>query len=193
MTDNGDNTYSYDYVIDRPGEVTIHVHRYAPGGILSEWYDNRDWDLPVNRTDILTTMSQNFGTGLINGINEEEVTAKFFFRLKPPVDETYTFEGSADDILRVYIDSTEVMLASHPNNETYSVALQADTFYDFYCEWRDVFAGAKYILRWEYPGQAQQNIPSQYLYYPDFVDTPAQLNNTCNQGYSAIIVGGRPE
>lgn len=176
MTDNGDNTYSYEYTVDRPGEITIQVFSYVPEGVYSEWFDNYYWVPPYNFTEIRTNMTENFGFSSVNGLSKDKVTAKFYFGIKPPVDETYTFGGLGDNIFRVSLEGTQIISANHQLVKSDPVALKADTFYDMYCEFEEGSGNAKYKLQWEYPGQASQTIPSQNFFSLESDETNTQAS-----------------
>ena len=41
MTDNHDGTYTYNYNVTRPGQITVSVLHYTNGGVYQEFFPNQ--------------------------------------------------------------------------------------------------------------------------------------------------------
>lgn len=143
--------------------------------------------------EIIPEVNKNWGAGVLFKTYSDDVGAKLYFKVKPPITENYTLNLSTDDGFKLYLDRTLVLNGVYPNTETFSIFLDSDNYYDFYGEYDEETLDAYFRLAWEYPSQPEQVIPSQYLYYPDFVSPPIERTISCNLGFTRVISLGRPK
>ena len=92
MTDNQDGTYTYNYSVPRPGQITVSVLHYTNGGVYAEYFPNQSESgnnqyNSTNPQQIDYTSSSN---DVYPGV-ESTVSANFYFRFKAPTTGTITF------------------------------------------------------------------------------------------------------
>ena len=91
MTDNYDGTYTYNYTVSRPGQITVSVLHYTNGGVYQEYFPNNllSGDNGLNGTT--SNINYNWGGGVVYGSISDQVSAKFYFRFKAPITGSLTF------------------------------------------------------------------------------------------------------
>ena len=92
MTDNHDGTYSYNYSVSRPGQITVSVLHYTNGGVYAEYFPyssitginehNSTYPQQINYPS--STNNADLGTST-------NFSANFYFRFKAPTTGTITF------------------------------------------------------------------------------------------------------
>ena len=97
MTDNLDGTYTYNYSVSRPGQITVSVLQYTQGGVYQEFFPNsgRTGDNQLNGTT--SQINFNYGQGDIYPGHPDGVSIGFYFIFKAPITGSVTFELFVDD------------------------------------------------------------------------------------------------
>jgi len=157
MIDNRDKTYSYNYTVDRPGDITINVIKYNLGKVYAEYYPNTAWSGNNNHRDNLTQIFFNSSSVWVynNGSNDYNYNAwiKFYFRLSPPINASYTILGHSDESISLSINGTSFLSRSSNGNTSNTITLEAGEFY----EWELIYKKSNsiatdYWLYWSYLG-----------------------------------------
>ena len=65
MTDNGDNTYTYDYTVSRPGEITINVLKYTPNQVRIEYFPTKALTGANEKVSYIPNIDLDWGQGVI--------------------------------------------------------------------------------------------------------------------------------
>jgi PA14 domain/Right handed beta helix region len=139
-------------------------------GVLAEYF----------RDETLTTLSSkrlegtlNFGyygeTDIPSGSflpSGTNYSARWTGYLKAPVTGTYTFTLTADDGARLWLNNVQRVNRwdyVEPPVNTFTVSLQAGTYYPIKMEMHQNAGGGAARLEWSYTGQPKQLIPVRYL------------------------------
>ena len=98
MTDNLDGTYTYNFSVSRPGQITVSILQYTLGGVYQEYYasNNFNGNNAYNST-ISDNINFDWGSGIIYSSRAIDVSAKFYFRFKAPISDIITFYIYVDD------------------------------------------------------------------------------------------------
>ena len=112
MTDNSDGTYTYNYVVNRPGKITVVVFLYKQGGIYNEFYPNTSRSGNSDYNTVSSQLNYDWGAGVIYLSYSDHVSGKFFFRLKGPTTGSVTFTLGSDDGAALYFDGS--LLITNP-------------------------------------------------------------------------------
>jgi PA14 domain/Right handed beta helix region/Protein of unknown function (DUF1565) len=139
-------------------------------GVMAEYF----------RDETLTTLSNKRVEGTFNfgyyGDNDvpsgsflpsgANFSARWTTYLKAPVTGSYTFTVTADDGARVWLNNVQRVNRweyKEPPVDTFTVSLQAGTYYPIKLEMRQGTGGSVAWLEWSYPGQPKQFIPRRFL------------------------------
>ena len=92
MTDNHDGTYTYNYSVSRPGQITVSVLHYTNGGVYAEYFSNTAY-YGNNAYNSTYPQQINYPQSTNNAYpgTNTYISAYFFFRFKAPITGTITF------------------------------------------------------------------------------------------------------
>ena len=92
MTDNHDGTYTYNYSVSRPGQITVSVLHYTNGGVYAEYFPNTS-ESGDNAYNSTYPQQINYPSSSNNAYpgRSTTVSANFYFRFKAPTTGTITF------------------------------------------------------------------------------------------------------
>jgi PA14 domain/Divergent InlB B-repeat domain/Fibronectin type III domain len=120
----------------------------------------------LTRTD--GTVDFNWGNGSpASQVNSDSFSARWTGQVKAPVSGSYTFTVTGDDGVSLFINGTRVINGWRDQDTTvysYTTTLSAGTLYDIELHYYEYGGDAECRLRWSYPGQSTQTIPSSQLY-----------------------------
>ena len=166
--------------------ITISENDVAPGlatdsgstgsGLAGRFYLN-SYDLTGSYTDTLTP-SINFNTGNdgstpitmwgVDNVSPDDFGVRWTGQVEAPVTGNYTFSTISDDGIRVWVDGNKIIddYTTHgPTTDTSSsVALVAGQKYTIELNYYERGGGEEIVLRWSYPGQSTQVIPTAQLF-----------------------------
>ena len=91
MTDNHDGTYTYNYSVSRPGQITVSVFHYTNGGVYQEYFPNNLLNGDNVSNSITSQINFAVSTNDAYPGNSEYISANFYFRFKAPITGTLTF------------------------------------------------------------------------------------------------------
>jgi cysteine-rich repeat protein len=189
MDDLGNGTYNYDFSVQQSGEVTVIVQLLEGNGIYGEWFANRFWSGAPVKTNDSANFDFNWASGedLISG-RDDEVSAKFYTKLKPLISETYTFYMTHDDGSKLTLNG-EVKIDQQGVTwiwfDTFTMELIANTLYDLEVEFFEEFQGAILKLEWSSASIEREIIPSSYFKAPKMVGgTVHQVSVDWKSGFS---------
>jgi hypothetical protein len=150
----------------------------TPGtGLRGQYYnDNPNGGYPLSdpfaespvltRTDATVDFDWNSGSPS-SQVNSNSFSARWTGQVKAPVSGSYTFTVRSDDGVRLFINGTGVIdgWSDHCwTDYSYTTTLSAGTLYNIELHYYDHEGEAECQLRWSYPGQSTQIIPSGQLY-----------------------------
>lgn len=105
MTDNGDGTYTAQFLSNVEGYVTVIAYLYTQGKIRVDWYDSTVFEVPYEYQEDWTQVVQDWNTGNLYLTKQDYATAKIYFLLKAPYTQTYTFTLVSNDGSALYVDN----------------------------------------------------------------------------------------
>ena len=100
-------------------------------------------------------------------VNSNFFSARWTGQVKAPISGSYTFTVTGDDGVRLFINGTRVINSWRDQGATaysYTTTLSAGTLYNIELHYYEHEGDAVCRLRWSYPGQSTQTIPSTQLY-----------------------------
>jgi hypothetical protein len=170
----------------------------AGAGIKAEYYDNATLNgkPDVTRTDY--DINFDWGQGAPDpNIPEDNWSVRWTAELELPVNGTYTFttvRAPISDGVRLYINGQQLIsrwaTGENPGNEPFEdnadINLNAGLAL-VVMEFFDTGQAAKAILKWEYPGQAQEVIPRDQYYLPRRSVNPAPPDNAEDVSSNPIL------
>ena len=140
MTDNGNGTYSYSFMLTQSGKFTILVYLEPPNPVLFELWPNliffsgTKWD-----SYWYPNINNSWTSGYITSTYIVQITGRFTTYLIPPKDDTYTIYFSHDDGGRVYFE--DIMKTNNwgilVSSESFTVSMKAGQLYKIVPEFVD--------------------------------------------------------
>jgi PA14 domain len=100
-------------------------------------------------------------------VNADFFSVRWTGQVKAPASGSYTFTVVGDDAVRLFINGNRVINSWRDQGATaysYTTTLSAGTLYDIELQYYEHEGDAVCQLRWSYPGQSTQTIPSSQLY-----------------------------
>ena len=98
MMDNLDGTYSYNYLVTRPGIITIAIILYSQGAVYSEFFPNTALTGNTVSSGISwSNIDLTSGTNNVYPGNTDYLSGNFYFKFKAPITGTLTFTVFVDD------------------------------------------------------------------------------------------------
>ncbi len=104
-------------------------------------------------------------------VSSDYFSVKWTGQVRAPVSGTYTFTVTGDDGVRLYLNGQLVIdgwTDQYPTSYSYTTTLTAGTLYNIELHYYEHGGDASCRLRWSYPGQSTQTIPSSQLYPSDW-------------------------
>lgn len=137
-------------------------------GVTASFYNDTTMTTQVGGSVIIPSPYLDMGTGSpAYGINPDGFSVKMEGKIRAKTTGTYTFTVTHDDGVRVYVNNLVTPIIDQwgtIGTHTGTIALTADTFYDFKVEWFDTSSVAYCKLSWTPPGGVDQMIPKEQLY-----------------------------
>ena len=92
MTDNHDGTYTYNYTVSRPGQITVSVLHYTHGGVYAEYFPNQS-ESGNNAYNLTYPQQINYPSSTNDAYpaRATNVSANFYFRFQAPITGAITF------------------------------------------------------------------------------------------------------
>ena len=145
-------------------------------GLLGEYFDNLDLTDRRN-TRVDSTIDFNWGGGApIGNIGENTFSVRWTGQIKPRYSETYTFQTTSDDGVRLWVDNRLIIdewNIHSPRSYTGQITLEANQRYDIRLEYFDNQGGAVAQLAWSSASQNFEIIPQSVLFAANDPGVPA--------------------
>ncbi len=136
-------------------------------GLAATYYLN-SWELTgsvLRRVDSTINFGNDFG---VSGLNEENFSVRWSGKVKAPVTGEFVFSTVSDDGVRLWVNDNLIIdnwtLHGDTIDTADAVTLEANTLYTIRMEFYERGGGETARLRWSYPGQATEIIPTAYLF-----------------------------
>jgi hypothetical protein len=144
------------------------VVNVAPGiGLSAQYYNEINFTgSGVSRID----PTVNFNSGRHSpaaGIGNDTFSARWTGKIRAPKDDTYTFQTTSDDGVRLWVDGSLIVdnWTKHPvTNNSASISLNANQAYDIKLEYFENAGLSNIQLFWSSPTMQQTIIPQANLY-----------------------------
>ena len=151
-----------------PASALSYVPAPATAGLQATYYNSMDLSgsAVLSRTD--ANVDVDWGNGSpASVVNVDRFSARWTGQVQAPVSGSYVFSTVSDDGVRLWVNGQQVInnWTDHPptTNQSAAVNLVAGQKYDIRLEYFENGGGAVCRLRWSYPGQAAQAIPTTAL------------------------------
>lgn len=136
-------------------------------GLLGQYYNGTGFgDLLTERTD--ATIDFNWGNGSpAPSVGADNFSARWTGEIEPLYSETYTFETTTDDGVRLWVNDQLIIdrwVDQAPTAHSGSISLQSNVKYDIRMEMYERGGGAAAQLRWSSASQPYQIVPTSQLY-----------------------------
>ena len=136
-------------------------------GLKGEYYDNINFTNQVlTRTDATVDFSWGLGSPAGN-IGSDTFSVRWSGQIEPLYSETYTFQTTSDDGIRLWINNQLVIdkfIDQAPTEHTGTISLNAGERYDIRLEYYERGGGAVSRLAWSSASQPFEIIPQSQLY-----------------------------
>ena len=106
MTDNGNGTYSYSFMLIQSGQITILVYLEPPYPVLFELWPNLNFEGTKWDSYWYPNINNSWTSGHVTSTNIVKITGRFTTYLIPPKDDTYKIYFNHNDGGRVYFENT---------------------------------------------------------------------------------------
>ena len=155
---------------NKRGEVWSFMVAKEGGGVGGEYFQGMDFNtLVLNRTDAQIDFSWGDPGGPDPLVGDDQFSARWIGRVEAAFTETHTFYARADDGVRLWVDSRQLVDAWVNQSATeYSgqIDLVAGETYSIVMEYYEDGGGAVAELRWSSPSTPKQIIPQAALSLP---------------------------
>ena len=139
-------------------------------GLLGEYFNNIDFtSKTLNRTDSTVNFDWNTGSPS-SAIGNDTFSVRWSGRIEPLYSETYTFQTTTDDGVRLFVNDQLVInqfIDQAATAATGTIALEAGQQYDIRMEYYERGGDASAELAWSSPSQPFQIVPRSQLYSED--------------------------
>ncbi|MEA5466743.1 PA14 domain-containing protein [Leptothoe sp. PORK10 BA2] len=144
-------------------------------GLKAEYYNNQDFtDLKLTRTD--ATVDFYWGDGSPSSrIDRDSFSVRWTGEIKPLYSETYTFDTTSDDGVRLWVNNQLIIdqfTYQASTNHKGSITLKAGQRYDIRMEYFEGNGGALAELSWSSKSQAREIVPKSQLYSQAVTEQP---------------------
>ncbi|HEY5232614.1 MAG TPA: FN3 associated domain-containing protein, partial [Verrucomicrobiae bacterium] len=173
-------------------------------GLLGAYYGNHTSASPytglptMTETDAVINFNWTAGPG--GGIAQTGFTVKWTGGVQPQYNETYTFYGTTDDGMRVWVNGRELINSwVDQASTTYqgSIALKAQQLYNIEVDYYQNGGGAAAELQWSSRSTAEAVIPQTQLYPytnpPPSVAITSPTNNAIYTASASATVGANAD
>lgn len=147
--------------------VDISVSADGAFGLEAEYWPNLTMTgAPLTRNDANIQFDWNTGVPM-NGIPNDNFSARWRGRIKAQYSETYTFTTESDDGVRLWVDG-QLLIDKWQNQgliqHSGTIALVAGQTYEFEMHYFDNFGAAVAKLLWSSTSQTQQAVPGTQFF-----------------------------
>jgi glucose/arabinose dehydrogenase/PKD repeat protein len=188
---------SHDIVA--PATATTYTAVYTPvtTGLKGEYYDNQDLtNLKLARADPKVDFS--WGSGSPDpSIAPDTFSVRWSGQVKADHTETYTFYGSTNDGVRLWVDGQQIInrWSNGLATNTGTIALQAGQWYPITMEYYEGTNTASAKLEYSSPSTLRQVVPTDHLRPEAPPDTTAPTVSSVapQDGAAGVAVGTNVE
>ncbi|HET6568015.1 MAG TPA: PA14 domain-containing protein, partial [Rhodothermales bacterium] len=139
----------------------------SPIGLRADYYNGPEFT-GISYTRIDPTIDFDWGEGgPIPGVQADNFSVRWTGQLKTDVSGVYTFYATADDGVRLWVNSEQVIdrwIDQSPTEYSGTIQLKAGQRYNVKMEYFEHGGGAVAKLNWAPPGRARSPIPQSHLY-----------------------------
>jgi len=167
VVDNLDGTYQVSYTATQSGSYEANVLLAKSGGLTGSYFENVWFFYTPVKVTVDPQINMDWGTGLITPTGANYISARWVGKVKTQYAETYTFYATTDDGARLWVDNVPLIdrWDSYCNETSATIALQANVFYDFKMEYKQITGSAFAKLSWASQSTPKEIVPSSQLYY----------------------------
>ncbi|MEM8613620.1 MAG: PA14 domain-containing protein, partial [Cyanobacteria bacterium P01_H01_bin.105] len=161
-------------------------------GLRADYYNNRDFtDLELTRTD--ATVDFDWGRGSPDAaIAADTYSIRWTGQVEPQFSETYTFQTSSDDGVRLWVNDKLIIdkFVDQPSTaHRGTIALEAGQRYDIRLDYYENYGRASAELRWSSASQPLEIIPQSQLYSSAVTTPEPPIDPEPPAGSESISIG----
>ena len=149
MTDNGNGTYSYSFMLTQSGKITILVYFEPPNPVFFELWPNLNLDGAILESRWYPNINNSWTSGSVASTYIVDVSGRFTTYLTPPIDDTYTIYYYHDNAGRIYFEGIKEIddWGVGVTTQSFTIAMKAGQNYKVIAELNDYGLPAKaYII-----------------------------------------------
>ncbi|MDP9778045.1 glucose/arabinose dehydrogenase [Nakamurella flavida] len=176
QTDTAGRSYGLDgwsdgganaHTVTTPAAATTLTAALSLRGLQAAYFDGADFTgARVDRLD--ATVAFDWGSGSpAPSLGPDTFSARWTGQVQAPVSGTYTFSTTSDDGVRLWVGGRLLVdqWADHSRRtDTATITLTAGVRYPVAMEYHETGGAAVAQLRWSYPGQGTQIVPTDRLF-----------------------------
>jgi hypothetical protein len=148
--------------------VTFHGIAGYGTGLSATYFDGTTLSSSTTVTRLDPTIDFDWGTRPPDAaISAPQFSVRWTGQVEALYDETYTFQTTSDDGIRVWVDGVEIIddWTSHPKTvDTGTIALRAGQHYGIVVEYYNQSGSAIAELAWSSPSTPAEIVPAAFLF-----------------------------
>ena len=196
MTDKGDNTYEFIYLLDRPGEITISAYRIVNGrGVFASYWANKDNIAGApDFTQTIDSPSEVFDSST-TPITAGTAAVRYDYLLIGPKDGSVDFNFNANTKGEVSIEGTSFLFSRYPITGFRSFDFVNTKQYKVQTSWEGNLQNGRISTKWDLDdGNGRVEVHNSYVIPVTEIVPTFALTIVCPSGKTKKLDGdGRPE
>ena len=181
---------AYSQLGDSPYSSSVSVTPGVLGnGLLAQYFNNLSFSAPAVVTRVDGNVDVDWGGGTPDPrVNAGQFSGRWNGQLQAQYSETYTFDASQDDRVKVWVNGQLVVNHWDGDPANSQLALVAGQKYDIRVDYQEDYGGGDYVhVYWSSASTPKQIIPASCLYVPSGVGASLSANIP---GPSVTVIGG---
>ena len=180
---------AYSQLGDSPYSTSVSVTPGVLGnGLLVQYFNSHSFSDPAVLTRVDGNVDFDWGSGSPDPrVNVDQFAGRWTGRVQAQYTETYTFDASQDDRVKVWVNGQ--LVVNHWDSDTANnqLALVAGQKYNIQVDYQEDSGSANVHVDWSSASTPKQAIPAGCLYVPSGVGASLSANIP---GPNVTVIGG---